>query len=160
TMDERDILASGNRFLLGFLLVFAFIQFAIIEPHFSRDKTSEKRIEETLQQLTATQDLLKMRLARLRLRQPDFPLQASSPVLQTQKTAKQYQSDWEKQFQRNEEAESLLREKLVQLGVVSQALLKAKSEKKQYSIPIVSVSVEEDTLLKFFPLLVVFCLLR
>lgn len=160
-MDESDIFASGNRFLFGFLLVFLFIQFAIIEPHFSRDKTLEQKIEATLQQLNVTEGLLRTRLARLDSRaQIGIPPQIAQGTHQAQRTGKSYQSDWEKRFQKSEETESLLREKLVQLGVESEALLKVKLEKKQYSIPIISVSIEEDTLLRFFPLLVVVCITR
>jgi hypothetical protein len=159
-MKTDEIISRGNTFALTFIVAFAFVYFAIIEPHFARDHSSEQHIENTLQQLAATEIRLQNRLDRIRSRESYFELRSGGLATSKRTFQSKPSAGITSQIQKDEETESLIREKLVQLGVAHQALSKAKSEKKDYSIPLISVSIDEETLLKFFPILVLIGLIR
>jgi hypothetical protein len=159
-MKPEEVVNSGNAFALAFTIAFAFVYFAIIEPHFARDRSSEQHIENTLQQITTTEIELQDKLSRIRSRNAENWLRSPAPLVSSKTNNSRDKSSTPSQNEKDEDSESLIREKLVQLGVAHQSLSKAKSEKKDYSIPIISVSVDEQTLLKFFPTLVLIGLVR
>ncbi len=160
-MKADDLISGGNTFALTFIVAFAFVYFAIIEPHFSRDHSAEQHIENTLQQIAATEIRLQAKLDRIRNRESYFaPLRAGGPAALASANGPTKRAGIASQVQKDEESEILVREKLVQLGVAHQALSKAKAEKKDYAIPLIAVSVDEETLLKFFPVLVLIGLVR
>jgi hypothetical protein len=160
-MKADDIISGGNTFALTFIVTFAFVYFAIIEPHFARDHFAEQHIENTLQQITATEIRLLDRLDRIRSRESYLgSLRAGGSLAPVPAAPKKAVGATPQVQKDEEESELLIREKLIQLGVAHQALSKAKAEKKNYAIPIISVSVDEETLLKFFPVLVLIGLVR
>ena len=161
SMKTAEIISAGNTFAGTFLIAFAFIYFAIIEPHFAPKGLSDQQANETLREIDDAKKQLKAELARIRFRHShiglnlDVPLSPRTPMATSKSRARDAA-----QLQKDEEAVLLIHEKMVQLGMAQQTLEKAKLEKKQYSIPLVSISLDEETLLKFFPVLVLVGLTR
>lgn len=181
-MSADDVRSAGNTFAATFLLVFGFVYFGIVEPHFSREHSSEQHLAATLENINRVLSQRKLQLDRIRSRRDlmvedlsptaipatSFPTlnrnrstafsQASPSVMYGRRRPSSVAavSEWEKQ----EEQELQISERIVQLGVAQQALEKAKLERKQYSIPLLSVSLDEEQLLMFFPILVLIALSR
>jgi hypothetical protein len=160
-MKLEDVISAGNAFTATFLASFVFVYFAIIEPHFAPKGLSEQHTDETLQEIDESKKELKSQLAEIRFRHsriesnvgavPSPPYNPSAPRFHIAEAA---------QLKKDVQAVMAIHDKLVQLGLAQEALEKAKREKRQYSVPILSIALDEETLLKFFPFLVVVALVR
>lgn len=160
-MEAEEIKSAGNTFAGTFLISFIFVYFAIIEPHFAPKGLLEQHADETLQEIEDGKKQLKSQLARIRLRHSHIGsrLDTSLPFGSPMTLSKSHAIETA-QLEKDEEAAQQIHEKMVQLDLAQQATEKTKLEKKQYSIPLVSISLDEETLLKFFPVLVLGGLVR
>jgi hypothetical protein len=147
-----EILTAGNKFALTFTVFFGFVFFVIIEPHFSRDRSPEIHVDRSLAEVDVVENALQERRREV-LAERDQDLKRAS-----RKHAPD--EEWDRVENKAKEGWLSASEKLIQLGVARQTLSKAKLEKKQYTIPLIAVSIDEETLLKFFPIVTVLCLAR
>lgn len=152
-MEANEITSNGNKFAITASVFFAFVYFGIIDPHFDRDRSPEQHIDATLKQVSETEEILRIQLDRIHGRPDIF---SSSRLFELHPNRSSGQNGQSRSYLE----ETSIRQQLVNLGVAHQALSKAKLEKKQYSIPLISVSLDEATILKFFPILVLIGLTR
>jgi len=156
-----EVISAGNTFAVTFLASFVFVYFAIIEPHFAPKGLSEQHVDEALQQIEESKRELKSQLAEIRFRHSHLESHAESiPSPSNKMSLPRSHAAEAAQLKADFQAMMTIHDKLVQLGVAQEALEKAKREKRQYSVPIVSISLDEETLLKFFPFLVMVALVR
>lgn len=160
-MKAEEVISAGNTFAATFLASFAFVYFVIIEPHFAPKGLSEQHTDETLQEIEESKRELKSQLAEIRFRHShmESDIEAIPSTSNTPPATKSHAAE-AAQLKKDFEAMTALHDKLVQLGVAQEALEKTKREKRQYSVPLVSISLDEETLLKFFPFLVMVALIR
>lgn len=159
-MKASEVVSAGNSFGIPFIVAFVFIYFAIVDPHYARDTWPEQHMENTLHQIEMTEGQLQEKLSRIRDRNDEIRMPVARSLREDKPRITTRPPRSPDQIEKAEDSEIAIREKLVQLGMAHQSLSKAKSEKKDYSIPLISVSINEETLLRFFPLLVVLGLVR
>jgi hypothetical protein len=155
-MKSDNLISAGNTFAASFFISFIFVYFAVIEPHFAPKGLLEQHADETLQEIDDAKKQLKAELVRIRSRHLHIgsKLDQSLPLGALANLPKRRAAEVA-QLERDEEAAQRIHEKMVQLELAQQTVEKTKLEKKQYNIPLVNLPLDEDTLLKFFPILVI-----